>query len=283
MDNKNLIKYYCLDILLCLNFDILKENNSLENIIELDNIIENKKLIKYIVKNNFIKDYSINKIFNYHKNSKCVVLKNININNELILFSVTKPSNNQMESFLLNKNRLKFFPTDLSCINKENCELFYGVYGELFEYNCFKKIKNFILELDQNIIINMVGKSINGMTTIVLAYLINMVIPNKINIYSYSICKFCNQEFIEEIEKKSNININIINHKYDAVQLLVEPFTLNFKNLIIIDNELTIQNNKDKNQDDIIHNHFIKNMFYYSIKYHYTYNFFNSLLKCIEE
>ena len=113
-------------------------------------------------------------------------------------------------------------------------------------------------------------------------YLINMVINNQINIYSYSICKFCNQEFIDEIESKSNININIINHKYDAVQLLVEPFTLNFKKLFIIDKNLNIQYNQEMNQDDIIHNNFLSNMFSYSIKYHYTYNFFDSLLISIK-
>lgn len=282
MSNKNLIKYYCLDILLGNNFDNLIENSILEDIISLKKIIDNKKLIKYIIKNDFIKDYFVDKIFDFHENSKCIILKNNNINNEIILFSITKQSNNQLDSFLINRNRLKIFPIDLSCIQKDNCELFYGVYDELFQHNFFKKIKQYILELSKNTIINIVGKSINGMTNIVLGYLIKMVVSNQINIYSYSICKFCNQEFIDEIEKKSNININIINHKYDAVQLLVDPFTLNFKNLIIIDNELIIQNNKDKNQDDIIHNNFLSNMFSYSIKYHYSYNFFDSLLNSIK-
>ena len=81
---------------------------------------------------------------------------------------------------------------------------------------------------------------------------------------------------------QSNININIINHKYDAVQLLVEPFTLNFKKLFIIDKNLNIQYNREMNQDDIIHNNFLSNMFSYSIKYHYTYNFFDSLLILIK-
>ena len=282
MSNKNLIKYYCLDILLGNNFDYLIENSMLEDIISLEKIIDNKKLIKYIIKNDFIKDYFIDKIFNYHENSKCIVLKNNNINDEIILFSITKPSNNQLESFLMNRNRLKIFPTDLSCIQKDNCELFYGVYDELFQHNFFKKIKQYILELSKNTVINTVGKSINGMTNIVLGYLINMVVNNQINIYSYSICKFCNQEFIDEIESKSNININIINHKYDAVQLLVEPFTLNFKKLFIIDKNLNIQYNQEMNQDDIIHNNFLSNMFSYSIKYHYTYNFFDSLLISIK-
>ncbi len=282
MSNKNLIKYYFLDVLLCTNFDLLLEKKLLSDVISVDELIDNKKLIKYFIKNDFIKDYFIDRIFDFNLNSKCVILKNNNINNEIILFSITKSSNNKLDSFLMNRNRIKIFPTDLSCIQKDNFELFYGVYDELFQYNFFKKIKKYILELSKNTIINTVGKSINGMTNIVLGYLINMVVNNQINIYSYSICKFCNQEFIDEIEKKSNININIINHKYDAVQLLVEPFTLNFKNLIIIDNELIIQNNKDKNQDDIIHNNFLSNMFSYSIKYHYTYNFFDSLLISIK-
>jgi hypothetical protein len=284
MNHKKIINYYCLDILLSINFDLLLKNIELDTFIHQKNKKYKKynKIINYIIENNICKNYIIDEIFNFHETSKCIILKNNKIKDEILLISVTKPGNTHLESFFLNKNRLKFIPNNLSWINKDKCEIFQGIYNELFEYNFFENMKIYIEKLSENITINLVGKSINGMVNIIFSYLINMIVNNKINIYSYSICKFCNQTFIDELEKKNNIHINIINHQYDIIQLLVNIYTLNFKNIILINNNIFIQNNKNKNQDDIIKNNFKENIFSYSIKYHYSNNFFNSLLKCLE-
>ena len=205
---EKLKKFYTLDYILSINFDILIENTLLKNIINFNNedihnkeIKYNSKIINYSIENKTIECYSIDKIFNYHKNSKCIILKNT-LNDEIIIFSITKYNNDFLKNMLLNKNRLRFLPKDLSCIEKKECKIFEGVYQELFKNNFLKNIKNYILNISNSININLVGKSINGMTNIVFGYLISLLIKNKINIYSFSICKFCNQEFINEIEKK---------------------------------------------------------------------------------
>lgn len=298
---ENILNYYLLDIILTLYFDNLEENKYLENIIDLKNIffinndeikeelVEIKKdkieieevyknIIHYIFKNKILENYFIDKIFNFHNNSKCIIIKNKLIKNKIFLISITKYNQHFFKNFLLNKNRLKFLPVNLECINHPNCKIYHGIYDELFKKYFFKNIKQYILNLDKSINIELIGKSINGMTNIVLGYLISMLIENKINIYSYSICKFCNQDFIDELEKKQNIELHIINHKYDAIQLLIKPFTLNFKNLIIFDtNNFIIQSNKDENQDTIIHKNFIYHLFSYSLKYHSSVHFFNDL------
>ena len=289
MDKEKILNYYCIDFILGIYFDFLEENKNLKSLINLNNInLDNlknnnesnnkyKKIINYLINKKVIDNYFLEKIFDFHDNSKCIILKNIYIENEIILFSITKHNQNFFKNILLNKNRLKFLPMNLDCINKKNFEIFHGVYEELFENLFFKNFKEYILNFNKSLIINLVGKSINGMTNIILGYLINMVLENKINIYSYSICEFCNQDF-DDIEK-NNINLNIINHKYDALQLLVKPFTLNFKNLIILDkNSIFVQNNKDENQDTIINKNFIFNLFSYSLKYHSSIYFFDDLL-----
>jgi hypothetical protein len=295
MNKENILNYYLLDIILTLYFDNLEENTYLENIIDLKNIFyinndeikeevieiekDYKNIINYIIKNKILENCFIDKIFDFHNNSKCIIIQNELIKNKIFLLSVTKYNQHFFKNLLLNKNRLKFLPINLECINQPNCKIYHGIYDELFKKEFFKNIKQYILNLDKSVNIQLIGKSINGMTNIVLGYLISMLIENKINIYSYSICKFCNQDFIDELEKKQNIELNIINHKYDAIQLLIKPFTLNFKKLIIVDkNNIMIQTNRNENQDTIINKHFIYHLFSYSLKYHSSVHFFNDLL-----
>ena len=296
MNKEIILNNYSIDFILSLYFDNLQKNKNLQDIIDLKNLdfftfnkksdeeieeIENnyKNIIDYSIKNDILKNYYIDEIFEFHNNSKCIIIKNNNIINKIYLFSITKHNHHFFKNMLLNKNRLKFLPVNLKCINKKDCKIYHGVYDELFKKHFFKNIKEYLLKLDNSISIQLIGKSINGMTNIVLGYLISMLLKNKINIYSYSICKFCNQDFIDEIEKKENIKLNIINHKYDAVQLLVKPFTLNFKNLIILNKDkLIIQNNIDENQDTIINKNFIYNIFSFSLKYHSSIHFFEDLL-----
>jgi hypothetical protein len=295
MNKKKILNYYSLDFILSIYFDSLEENKNLSSIIDLNNQdfffnkedleeideIKNnyKHILDYSIQNNILEDYYIDKIFKFHEHSKCILIKKKSNQKKLFLYSVTKHNHYFIKNILFNKNRLKFLPINLECINKSNCKIYHGVYDELFQKYFFKDLKLYLLTLDNSINIELIGKSINGMTNIVLGYLISILLSNKINIYSYSICKFCNQDFIDEIEKKQNIELNIINHKYDTVQLLIKPFTLNFKNLIIVDkNNLTIQSNKDENQDKIISSHFIFNLFSYSLKYHSSIQFFKDLL-----
>ena len=75
------------------------------------------------------------------------------------------------------------------------------------------------------------------------------------------------------------MNIKIINHIHDPVQLLISPFTLNFKNIIFLDNtHMYIHTNKNRKQDEYIKNRFTSNVFSFLPTHHSSDYYFRALL-----
>ena len=276
---ENIINNFFFIKLLTINFDKLEENIYLKDIINI-NDINDSILIEYLNNNDILNNFMIDKIFNYNKNSKCFILKNLLNKNEIYIYSVTNDSDNIIENFLKNLNRLKIKSQDLSCLDKDNCLLMNGVYQELFENNTFKLIKEYIKTLSSDMIINIVGYSINGCSSILLSYLLTYVCNNTINVYSYATPKFCNIDLINEINKKSNINLLIINNKFDPFQLVLPNFTLNFENVLIY--RKNIKYFSKHNIDNIINSNFRNNFIYYSYNNHIISECLKSLIKSFE-
>ena len=276
---ENIINNFFFIKLLTINFDKLEENIYLKDIINI-NDLDDLSLIEYLNYNNILNNFMIDKIFNYNENSKCLILKNLINENEIYIYSISDSSDNIIKNFLKNLNRLKIKSQDLSCIDKNNCLLMNGVYQELFENNTFKLIKEYIKTLSSEMIINIIGYSINGCSSILLSYLLTYICNNTINVYSYATSKFCNTDLINEINKKSNINLLIINNKFDPFQLVLPNFTLNFENVLIYRKNIKFFSND--NIDNIIISNFRNNFFYYSYENHIISKCLKSLIKSFE-
>ena len=202
--------------------------------------------------------------------------------NKIFILSVSKSHQNKFINFLSNPNRLKFKPKELNFLNQNNFLIFEGIYEELFCHSFYKEFTDYIHTLfinNKELEYDFIGFSINGITSIFLSYLLTIVYENKMNIYSFAIPKFCNQQLIDEFEQKKNMNIKIINHIHDPVQLLIPPFTLNFKSIIFLDNtHMYIHTNKNRKQDEYIKNRFTSNVFSFLPTHHSSDYYFRALL-----
>lgn len=278
MNKLDLLKYFCLKSILSYNFDLLEINKTLKYI--LDKSIKNKDIIHFSKQSNLFNHYKIINIIHYHSKSKCIFLEHPKHDKTIFIISISKSYNNNIINFLSNPNRLKFKCKELDFINKKNCIIFEGIYNEIFDKLFYKQYKEYIKNYNNEYHLIFVGYSINGITSLFLAYLTSIIINNKINVYSFAIPKFCNQNLIDLFEKKNNLNIHIINYLSDPVQLFVYPFTLNFKNIFFLkDKSYFIHDNKEKNQDIFIKEHFSSYLSYFTFNKHLTSKYFNLLIE----
>ena len=278
MNELDLLKYFCLKSILSYHFDFLEINQSLKYI--LDNIKKDNDIICFSKESKLFNHYKIIKIIKYHSKSKCIFLTHPKYKKNIFIVSISKSYNNNIINFLSNPNRLKFKCKELDFLNKTNCVIFEGIYNEIFDEFFYKQFKEFILNYNFSYIFNFIGFSINGISSLFLAYLTSIIKNNQINVFSFAIPKFCNQNLIDVFEKKKNLNIEIINYIFDPIQLFVPPFTLNFKNITFLkEKSKFIHSNQKENQDEFIKEHFSSYLSYFSFHNHSSNIYFNHLIQ----
>lgn len=279
MNKLNLLKFFCMNSILSYLFDSLEINKSLYSILKKSNNNIND-ILQFSIESKLFIHYKIIHIIKYHSKSKCIFLSHTKYPKKIFIVSVSKSFNNIIINFLSNPNRLKFKSKELDFINKKKCTVFEGVYHEIFNEFFYKQFKNYIINYSDEYKLIFIGYSINGISSLFLAYLTSILKNFKIETYSFAIPKFCNQDLINIFEEKKNLKLNIINYIYDPIQLFVSPFTLNFKNIIFLNkNSINIQNNHEINQDTFIKKNFSSYLSCISFKNHSSDIYFQCLIQ----